>query len=231
MQDLYTDGWRRYSGNFFYVSASSFKVTGDERSKFPVGTRIRFTQVSSGATVTKYFSVAIAPTYSSSPDETTVTVVTNSTATIANSDIASPCLSYESVPQGYTGFAGDMKVAKVALTAGNANAFAFAWQNPESSKILVTRVLIDRTTAGGTGSSVLNVGPGATATTASDTLIDGLDLNATGIADNISNIGTNGLSTAKLDENGGTTDYITGQILAANAASLVGNAYIFYITV
>lgn len=68
MLDNYTDGWRRYSGTFHYVSAASFKVTGDERSKFPVGTRIRFTQVSSGADVAKYFSVASTPTYSSSPN-------------------------------------------------------------------------------------------------------------------------------------------------------------------
>jgi hypothetical protein len=224
--DNYSDGYRRYNGSWHYVSAASFKMSGDERATFPAGTRIRFTQISSGATVTKYFVVASTPTYASS--ETTVTVVTNSTATIANSDIGSPAYTYEFVPQGYPGFAGDIKVAKVALTAGNANAFAFAWQNPESSKIIVHRVIIDRTTAGGTGSSVLDVGPVADATSTADTLIDGLDLNATGVADNIEDQGTNGTSRAKLDENGGTNDFVTGKILAQNAASLAGSAYIHY---
>lgn len=203
-------------------------MAGDERSTFPKGARVRFTQVSSGVEVIKYFVVASTPTYNSTTEETTVTVVTNSTATIANADIASPCYNYEFVPQGYPGFASDIKVAKVALTAGNANAIAFAWQNPEASKIMVHRVIVDRTTAGGTATSVLDVGPVADAISTADTLIDGLDLNATGVADNITDKGTNGLSRAKLDENGGTTDYLTGKILVANAASLVGNAYIFY---
>ena len=35
----------------------------------------------------------------------------------------------------------------------------------------------------------------------------------------------------KTDENGGTNDYVTGKILVANAASLVGKYYIYYTTV
>lgn len=202
-------------------------MTGDETDTFPVGARIRFTQVASGATVTKHFSIASA-SYNSTTDETTLTVVTNSTNTVANSSISSPAYSYELVPQEYPGFASDIKVVKVALIAGNANAYAFTWQNPESSKIIVHRVIIDRTTAGGTASSVLDVGVVANATSTADTLIDGLDLNATGVADNISDGGTNGKARQKVDENGGTNDYITGKILAQNAASLVGNVYIHY---
>lgn len=40
----------------------------------------------------------------------------------------------------------NLKVARVALAGGNANAFAFAWANPETSKIIVTRVVVDVTT-------------------------------------------------------------------------------------
>lgn len=122
------------------------------------------------------------------------------------------------------------KVVEVALTAGIADAFAFAWQNPEAVPIMVNRVIVDVTTAGGTATAVLNVGPGATATTASDTLLDGVDLNAIDIYDNLvaADAGTNGLTVAKLDEKGGTTDYVTGQILVEAASALVGNAYIFY---
>lgn len=121
------------------------------------------------------------------------------------------------------------KVAKGTLTAGNANAFAFAWQNPESSAILVTKVLVDVTTKSATSGSLLDVGPGATATTHSDTLIDGLDI-ATAVitGDNITNKGTNGKSLCRLDVAGGTTAYITGQILVQNAAALAGKYYIFY---
>lgn len=121
------------------------------------------------------------------------------------------------------------KVAKGTLTAGNANAFAFAWQNPETTAIIVTRVVIDVTTKSASAGSLLDVGPGATATTHSDTLIDGLDI-ATAVitADNITNKGDNGKSLCRLDVAGGTTAYITGQILAQSAAALVGKYYIFY---
>jgi hypothetical protein len=126
---------------------------------------------------------------------------------------------------------GTRKIAKVALTAGNANAFAFAWQNPEATKIIIERIMLNLTTAGGTGSSVIDVGIVADATSTADTLIDGLDINQTGLFDNITNKGTNGLTKGLVDENGGTNDYITGKILTANAAALVGNAYIVYFAV
>lgn len=124
--------------------------------------------------------------------------------------------------------AAGLKVAKGTLKAGNADDFAFAWENPEASKIIVTRVLINITTAGGTGSSVLNVGVVANATSTANTLIDGLGLNATGIFDNITDKGNSGKSRQVVDENGGANDYITGKILAQNAAALVGKYYIFY---
>ena len=116
------------------------------------------------------------------------------------------------------------------MQAAQQNAFALAWQNPESVAILVTRILVDITTAGGTATAVLDVGPAASATTHSDTLLDGVDANATATYDNLlaADAGTHGLTSAKLDENGGTTDYITGQILTEAATDLVGNAYIFY---
>ena len=129
---------------------------------------------------------------------------------------------------GTTDILGLRKIAKVALTEGNTNDFAFAWQNPESVKIIVERLIVHLATAGGTGSSVLDVGTAANATTASDNIIDGLDLNTTGLFDNISDAGTNGKARGLVDEKGGTTDFVTGRILDANAAALVGNAYIVY---
>jgi hypothetical protein len=126
------------------------------------------------------------------------------------------------------------KIAKVALTAGDANDFAFAWQNPESSRILVKRVIVDVTTAGGTANSVLDVDVVANATSTGDDMLDGIDINATAVYDslNATDNGTNGEGkTWAVDENGGTNDYVTGKILVANATSLVGNAYIEYIIV
>ena len=125
--------------------------------------------------------------------------------------------------------AAGLKIARVALAGGNANAFAFAWANPETSKIIVTRLVVDVTTKGAVADALLDCGPAASATTASDLLIDGLDIASAVIcADNITNKGQNGLSLCKLDAVGGTTAYITGQILVQNAAALAGYAYIFY---
>lgn len=126
---------------------------------------------------------------------------------------------------------GNRVIAKVALTAGNANTYAFAWQNPEASKIIVERVLVNLTTAGGTATSVMDVGVVANATSTADTLIDGLDLNTTGLFDNIVDKGTNGKARQLVDEKGGTNDYVTGKILVANAAAVVGDVYIVYFTV
>lgn len=124
--------------------------------------------------------------------------------------------------------AAGLKIAKGSLTPGDAGDFAFTWQNPEASKIIVTRVLINITTAGGTDSSVLDVGVVADAASTANTLIDGLDLNATGIFDNITDKGENGKSLQVVDENGGTNDYITGKILVQDAAALAGKYYILY---
>jgi phage-related protein len=126
---------------------------------------------------------------------------------------------------------GNKVTVKIPLTTGNANAYSFAWQNPESTKIIVDRVIVNITTAGGTSGSVIDVGIAVNATTASDTLIDGADLNTTGLKDNISEAGTNGKSRGLMDEKGGTNDHITGRILTQNAALLAGNVYISYFVI
>ena len=115
------------------------------------------------------------------------------------------------------------------LAPGNANAFAFAVQNPEGVDCVVTNVIVDITTAGGTASSVLDIDVVADAPSTGDTIIDGLDLNATGVADRHDNAGSNGGEPKKWDKNGGSNDYVTGKILAQNAASLAGKVIIEYV--
>ena len=115
------------------------------------------------------------------------------------------------------------------LASGNANAFAFAVQNPEEVDCVVTNVIVDITTAGGTASSVLDVDMVDGATDTGDDIVDGLDLNATGTFDRHANAGTNGGAPVKWDKNGGTNDHVTGKILAQNAASLVGKVIIEYV--
>ncbi|MCH8205974.1 MAG: hypothetical protein IH956_03115 [Chloroflexi bacterium] len=116
------------------------------------------------------------------------------------------------------------------LASGNTNAFAFSIQNPEDVDCLITRVIVDITTAGGSASSVLDVDTVDGATATGDDIIDGLDLNATGVSDNITNGGSNGdKKPVKWDKKGGTNDDLTGKILVANAASLVGKVVIEYV--
>ena len=115
------------------------------------------------------------------------------------------------------------------LASGNTNSFAFAVQNPEGVDFVVTDVIVDITTAGGTGSSLLDVDVVGNATATGDDIIDGLDLNATGTSDRHKNAGSNGGAPVKWDKNGGANDYITGKILAQNAASLVGKVIIEYV--
>jgi hypothetical protein len=116
-----------------------------------------------------------------------------------------------------------------AMASVNANAFAFAVQNPEGVDCIVTNVIVDITTAGGNGSSVLDIDAAANATSTGDSIIDGLDLNATGVADRHDDAGSNGGGALKWDKNGGTNDYITGKILVQNAASLAGTVIIEYV--
>ena len=115
------------------------------------------------------------------------------------------------------------------LASGNANAFAFAVQNPEKVDCVVTNVVVVISTAGGTASSVLDVDVVDSATDTGDSIIDGLDLNATGQFDRHSSAGTNGGKPVKWDKNGGTNDHVTGKILAQNAASLAGQVVIEYV--
>lgn len=127
-----------------------------------------------------------------------------------------------------------VKVVKGALTAGVADAFAFAWQNPEAVAIHVLQVVVDVTTAGGTGSSVIDVGVATSATGTGDTILDGIDANADAAYSSLSAgvSGTNATENAhRVDANAGTNDHVTGKILVANASSLVGKYYIYYVTV
>ena len=115
------------------------------------------------------------------------------------------------------------------LASGNANAFAFAVQNPERVDCVVTNVVVVITTAGGTAGSVLDVDVVDSATDTGDSIIDGLDLNATGQFDRHSSAGTNGGKPVTWDKNGGTNDHVTGKILTQNAASLAGQVVIEYV--
>jgi hypothetical protein len=126
-----------------------------------------------------------------------------------------------------TALASGVKVVKLNLTGVVQNGFSFAWPNPETTKILVWKFVANITTGANAGGKMC-VGSAINATTKGDNLIDTLAADATGVYDNVTDKGTNGKPQIILDENGGTTSYITCQMTAATAASMDGKAYIFY---
>lgn len=112
---------------------------------------------------------------------------------------------------------------KVALAAVDTAGGVAAIANPEGAAVIVTRVLIDVTTAS-TGACTVDAGIAANATTSADGLIDGQSVAATGVFDNISDGGTNGKARAKW----GATQYLTISKASGATAGLVGNVYVFY---
>ncbi|MHC1599550.1 MAG: hypothetical protein ACXQS5_01830 [Candidatus Methanospirareceae archaeon] len=128
-------------------------------------------------------------------------------------------------------YQGGVKVAKGALAAGLVNTMTFAWQNPELTEVLVQRVIIDVTTAGGTATAIMDVGVSDTATGTAEDIISDLDLNAAAVTDHLLVAGTGVGGVHKLGENGGTNDYITGKTLTEAASDLVGKYYIEYVVV
>ena len=124
------------------------------------------------------------------------------------------------------------KTVAIPIAGGAQNAFAFAWQNPEATKILILNAVARISAVSVSAGAVLDVGPVANATSTSDTLFDGLDIvTAVGNFSAAVSGGTNGLGCAVLDENGGTNDFLTGKILTAAGAALAGTLVVQYIPV
>jgi hypothetical protein len=90
------DGWIDANETWTYASASTFTVPGDVTVKYLKGTKLKWTQ-----TTVKY-GVVVANSYSA--PNTTVTIAVNTDYTIANAVISANFYSYETCPQGYSGW-------------------------------------------------------------------------------------------------------------------------------
>jgi hypothetical protein len=128
---------------------------------------------------------------------------------------------------------GELRSASGSLTAGNANAIGFAWHNTEVQDIIIKKVVIEVTTGGGTVGSHLDVGIADDVAGTNrgveffdDLLLNDVDVNDSWVA------GDGGVQTKWVfcqDTVSATDGWIVGQILDANAASLVGKYYIEYV--
>mgnify|MGYP000875309066 CR=1 FL=1 len=114
---------------------------------------------------------------------------------------------------------------KVALAASDSAGGVVSLANPEGADVIVTRLVV-YVTAAATASCTIDAGIAATATTSSDNLINGLDVNAaTGVFDNITDVGTNGKSRQRWPSN----YYLTISKASGATAGLAGYAYVEYI--
>jgi hypothetical protein len=84
-----------------------------------------------------------------------------------------------------------VKLFDYTVAVSTTSGVVAAWTNPFGRSILIHQVIADVTTAS-TGASTVDIGVGADATTASDNLMDGVSLAATGQLNSQKNAGTNG---------------------------------------
>lgn len=102
-------------------------------------------------------------------------------------DAGTPVIDFVSTAQS-----GVYKI-RLAVTGASGSSGVFASiVNPWGEAMIITKAVLDLTTVA-TGAATVDIGVAATAI-ANDTLMDGLDVNAaTGLFDNVTNKGTNGL--------------------------------------
>lgn len=108
---------------------------------------------------------------------------------------------------------------------GDAAGDLAAIQNPTSTACVILEAFVNLTTAASAAATV-DIGVAADATTSSDTLLDGIDVNtATGVF----SIGVNGGSNGKQGQPWGATQYVTASEKTGNTAGLEGTLTVLYI--
>lgn len=134
---------------------------------------------------------------------------------------------------GTVTFDRGVKVTVVSLTGAAIHAGTggvVAWQNPEASSILVQRAVLNLTTVA-SGACTLDIGVTATsATTSSDTLLDGVDANAAiGVFDSMdASLDTGANAHAQLLASG---KWVTIDEKTGDATGLVAKLYIQYVVI
>lgn len=118
------------------------------------------------------------------------------------------------------------KVKKIELRgAADTGGGIGAWQNPEAVSIVIDKLEVVPSVMA-TGACTMDAGTTATsATTSSDNLIDGFDINTSFVVeDNITGKGTNGKSRQVLAPG----KWITFSRASGASAGFVGAAYVHY---
>lgn len=150
------DGWTPALETWVYNSVNSFKISGDYRTIYQVGDKLKLTQ-----TTDKYFRIT-AISYSS-PD-TTVTVESFGLYALTNATITSPCFSRIESPLGFP-------LREKVLFSGTPSASVTLSESSAYFNRLI--VYIDGNNVGGVDgtprySTVLDMGVGKSRVTLSD---------------------------------------------------------------
>jgi len=133
---------------------------------------------------------------------------------------------YRTVVGDKAEFKEQVTVYKGALAATTGAGTPFSLVNPLGARCLITRVLVDITTAISATPVEMNVGVGASAGGDYDTLIDGAEIGtptAADLYDNQDDAGTNG----KSSEEWGASEYLNVTV-SGTPTGMVGNIYIYY---
>lgn len=145
-----------------------------------------------------------------------------------NSDIDSP--SFTSLGDTTIPARRLTQVVKVPLSGATIHAGTggvVAWQIPSTCAIIIERVVLDLTTVAD-AACTLDIGYTATsATTTSDTLLDGVDVNAATAVFDSMNAALDSGANAKAQK-GAAGKWITIDEKTGDATGLVANLYIYY---
>ncbi len=156
-------------------------------------------------------------------DNALLTADLSSVQTLANKTLTDPVIS------GPAGAANRViKTAVFSLAGAALQAGVLAWQNPEAVAVIIQRSILHvRTVATGAGTVDIGVTP-TSATTESDTLLDGIDVNAaTGVFDSMNaalDAGAN--AKAQLVAAG---KWVTAKSKTGDTTGMVAEVYIEYI--
>lgn len=111
-------------------------------------------------------------------------------------------------------------VLDVTGSSSSSNVFANT-ANPFGVDVIIIRAVL-RVATQSTGAATVDIGVGATSSTADDTLIDGLSVAAAGSFDNITDKGTNG----KASKLWASSQYVTVKEASGDVDGLVAKLYL-----
>lgn len=138
--------------------------------------------------------------------------------------VGGPSTGTVSAPRHHVAQFAVFGVTGAVTTAGG----IFAWRPDDQSRSHYINCGVMDVTTKSTGAATVDIGVGATATTSSDTLIDGVDVGtATIVANTQKHAGTNGMGKVKLPAG----SYITGSMASGDTTGMVATVLIEYVPV